>query len=129
MHTIDQHRRPIGVTILAALYGLCGAFLILAPMSDLVLGQTIPAWGVLAASLATEAFILAVLVSFMFAWGLWTLNPHVYTGLLILAAVVMISFSTEMLNGTKLGVGAFTFALAQSLYLSDSGVSAEFHGR
>lgn len=127
MQTTEQPLyRPIGVTILAGFYALCGLFLVVAPLVTLLSGSVIPPWGMLSQVLAVEAFLLVIVLCFMLAWGLWTLNSHVRIGLLILASMVMLTTSPELFSGTKFGVGVFTFALGQSLYLTDSGVSEEF---
>jgi hypothetical protein len=129
MYIVDRRKcdcRPLGVTLLSSLYGLLGGLLLVVPMAALFAGY-IPLPEVTMEGFMTAGSIVALItLCGMLAWGLWTLNPQVRIGLMILAGVVMVGFCSELVAGNKLGVAIFGFALFQLIYLSYPDVVEEF---
>jgi hypothetical protein len=112
--------------LLSAFYCFGGLFLLTAPLIALMAGYiSIPA-DVMTGLLSAGSVVAGIALCFMLAWGLWTFNSHVHSGLMLLAGVVMLGFGGELFSGNKLGVAIFGFALLQLLYLSYPEVSEEF---
>jgi hypothetical protein len=114
--------RPLGVTVIAILAGLGGVLGLLAALTLLsVIG--------LVGGLGTFFFLLALvvaIVSLVFAYGAWTLQPWAWTMGIVLEALAVVNALYAIADGDSSGVISLLIAGVILWYLFQPDVKAAF---
>ena len=114
--------RPLGVTIIAILAGLGGVLGLLAALTLLsVIG--------LVGGLGTFFFVLAMvvaIVSLVFAYGAWTLQPWAWTLGIVLQALAVVNALYAIADGDTSGIVSLLIAGVILWYLFQPDVKAAF---
>ena len=123
--------RPLGVTIIAILAAIYGVFGIFGGLVLLLGGTAIgmaagsAAFGGLAAVVGAVTLVMAIL-SLVFAWGAWGLQPWAWTLGIVLEAIAIVLGLYNLLSGNGGAVISIAIAALITWYLFQPDVRRAF---
>lgn len=117
-HTLTQ-RRPLGVALLALIYAALALLIVLIVPIGALVADDFPlptSWLERVAAMSAMTFMAAI-VGYV-AWGLWTLNERLRSGLIALSVVAMLRFGWQSVgDGDGRPLWYFAVLIAQVIYL------------
>jgi len=123
LQNLTGRSRPLGITIIAIILGIQGILSIIAGIFSLTAAGANPAFAIV----GIITLILGILYLIL-AWGLWTLQPWAFWGVVVLEVIALINGIFALSQGnTGTGLLNIVISLIILIYLfADRNVHAAF---